>query len=78
MTANVTLAFVLLYGVRPAALAAALAWVRRAVDDQALTTLPLHRYTLDQVADAQRAVEAGAVGKVLVLPHAEPSSTSSS
>jgi NADPH2:quinone reductase len=28
--------------------------------------LPLHRFPLDRVADAHAAVEAGAVGKVLV------------
>jgi len=76
MTANVRLHFVLLYGVRPEELAVAREWVRRAVDDRALSTLPLHRYPLEQVAEAQRAVEAGVVGKVLVLP--DPAALASS
>ena len=31
-----------------------------------LTELPAHRFTLDEIAAAHEAVEAGAVGKVLV------------
>jgi NADPH2:quinone reductase len=68
MAANVTLHYVLLYGVPAKPLGAAVDWVAAAVDDGALTTLPLHRYALDQVAAAQDAVQQGAVGKVLVIP----------
>jgi len=66
MSANVALRFVLLYGVRREALRRAAAEVTAAVAAGALTELPAHRFGLDQVAAAQEAVEAGAVGKVLV------------
>ncbi len=68
MTANVTIHFVLLYGVPHDALASAVRWVDGAVHDSALSLLPLHRFPLDEVAAAQDAVEHGAVGKVLVVP----------
>jgi NADPH2:quinone reductase len=59
---------VLLYSVARQELADAVRWVERAVQDSALSLLPLHRFPLDEVAAAQDAVERGAVGKVLVLP----------
>ena len=68
MAANVTIRYVLLYGVPRRELADAVRWVDRAVRDSALSLLPLHRFPLDEVAAAQDAVEHGAVGKVLVLP----------
>ncbi len=68
MTANATIRFVLLYGVPHQQLADAVGWVDRAVQDGALSLLPLHRFPLDEVAAAQDAVEGGAVGKVLVVP----------
>jgi NADPH2:quinone reductase len=68
MTANLVLRFVLLYGVPAAALAQAAADVSAALADGALTELPVTRFDLDDVAAAQEAVEAGAVGKVLVVP----------
>lgn len=68
MTANVTLRYVLLYGVPWPQLAAAVAWVEQAVADRALSLLPVHRYPLEEVAAAQDAVEGHAVGKVLVVP----------
>ena len=68
MGANATLRFVLLYGVPPGELAAAVSWVEQALADGALSPLPLHRFPLDQTAAAQDAVEQGAVGKVLVVP----------
>jgi NADPH2:quinone reductase len=40
--------------------------VTRALHDGALSTLPLHRFGLEQVADAHEAVEQGVTGKVLV------------
>src|SRR6266568_3011885 len=58
MTANLTLRFILLYGVpRPAALA-----------EGALTELPVHRFGLSDIVAAHQAAEAGALGKVLVAP----------
>ncbi|MDT7743413.1 MAG: rane protein [Actinomycetota bacterium] len=68
MTANATLRFVLLYGVRPADLAADVAWVRGAVGAGALTPLPISSFGLDDVVAAQEAVENGAVGKVMLVP----------
>jgi NADPH2:quinone reductase len=60
-----------LYTVGPQALAAAAEDVAAAVGDGALPVgaehgLPLIRFPLDRTADAHRAVESGAVGKVLV------------
>jgi NADPH:quinone reductase len=68
MNANVILRFVLLYGVAREALDRAAADVTAALADGALTELPGIRFPLDQVAAAQDAVEAGAVGKVFVIP----------
>lgn len=68
MSANVTLRFVLLYGVPAAALDAAAAGVTSALASGALTELPAHRFGLAQVAEAQEAAEGGAVGKVMVIP----------
>ena len=66
MTANVTLRFVLLYGVPAAALRQAAADITRALEQGALTALPVHRFPLEQVADAHDAVQQRAVGKVLI------------
>jgi NADPH:quinone reductase len=66
MGANITLRFVLLYFVPPAALAAGAREVAAAVAAGALTTQPLHRFALADTAAAHDAVEAGAVGKVLI------------
>ncbi len=68
MNANVLLRFVLLYGVPQEPLAQAARDVTAAVAAGALTELPVTRFSLDQTAAAQDAVEAGAVGKVLVVP----------
>lgn len=68
MTANVTLRFVLLYGVPGAALDAAVAGVTGALAAGALTELPAHRFPLSDIAAAHEAAEARAVGKVLVTP----------
>ena len=68
MTANVVLRFILLYGVPPDALRQAVRDVSATVAEGALTELPVHRFGLDDVAAAHDAVEAGAVGKVLVVP----------
>jgi NADPH2:quinone reductase len=66
MTANVTLRFVLLYGVPAAALDQAARDITLALTDGALTELPVTRFALDDIVAAQQAVENGAVGKVLV------------
>ncbi len=66
MTANVSLRFVLLYGVPAAALDHAVRDIRGALAAGALTALPVTRFALDGVAAAQDAVEKGTVGKVLV------------
>jgi NADPH2:quinone reductase len=68
MTANVTLRFVLVYGVPRPALRQAAGDITAALTAGALTQLPVTRFTLDQVAAAQDAVQAGTVGKVLVIP----------
>jgi NADPH2:quinone reductase len=68
MSANVVLRFVLLYGVVKHALLEAARGVNDAVAAGALTGLPEHRFTLDQIAAAHEAQEAGVVGKVLVTP----------
>jgi NADPH:quinone reductase len=68
MNANVILRFVLLYGVPQEALERAVADITAALEDGALTELPVTRFPLDEIAAAQDAVEAGAVGKVLVIP----------
>jgi len=70
MGANVTLRFMLLYGVPAAQLEEAVGWVERALGDGALSLLPVHRFSLDEVAAAQDAVESGAMGKVIVVPSA--------
>jgi len=66
MNANVTLRFVLLYGVPREELLGASKDITGALMAGALTELPIHRFPLDDIAAAHEAVEAGIVGKVLV------------
>jgi len=66
MNANVTLRFILLYGIPAEAADLAVADISRALQAGALTELPVTRFGLDQVAAAHDAVEAGAVGKVVI------------
>lgn len=66
MNANVVLRFLILYGVPRPALEAAAADVAAALREGALSLLPVTRFPLEKVADAHDAVQAGAVGKVLV------------
>jgi NADPH2:quinone reductase len=71
MFRNIRYQFVLVYTVPPAAKDHAVADVSAAAADGALPVgdgagLPLHRFPLEQTADAHAAVEGGAVGKVLI------------
>ena len=66
MTPNLTLRFVLVYTLSPADLRAAVDGVSEALAVGALTTLPVHRFVLEQTAAAHDAVEGGAIGKVLI------------
>jgi NADPH2:quinone reductase len=71
MSANVTLRFVLLYGVPQAALDQGAAGLTAALEAGALTPLPPHRFLLDDHAAAHEAVENGVSGKVFVIPARE-------
>lgn len=66
MVANLTLQFVLVYGLADADLDAAVAGVSAAVAAGDLPALPVTRFPLSRVADAHDAVQAGATGKVLL------------
>ncbi len=71
MSANLRWQGLLLYTIPEPAKMAAVEGVAAAIADGALRVgdeagLPLHRFPLEQTADAQRAVEAGVIGKVLV------------
>ena len=71
MSPNVRYQFVLVYTVPRAAKERAVADVAAAVADGALAVgeehgLPLHRFTLEETADAHAAVETGVIGKVIV------------
>ena len=68
MTGNVTMRFVLLYGVPRAALRRAAEDITAALADGALTELPVHRFPLSAIVAAQEACEASPLGKVLVIP----------
>lgn len=71
MVLNARYQFVLLYTVGWNRIANAAADLNQAVDDGAFRIgeqagLPVHRFDLDDTADAHDAVEGGAVGKVLL------------
>jgi NADPH2:quinone reductase len=71
MLANARWQFVLVYTVDRAAKGHAVADISTALADGALRVgeaagLPLHRYPLERIADAHRAVESGITGKVLI------------
>lgn len=68
MGANVALRFMLLYRVPASQLQACVDWVSKALADGALKPLPVTRFSLEETAAAQEAVEKGALGKVLVCP----------
>ncbi len=58
----------LLYGVPRPVLEQAARDITTALADGALTELPVTRFPLDEIIAAHEAVEAGALGKVLVIP----------
>jgi NADPH:quinone reductase len=68
MNANLLLRFVLLYGVPHEALRQAAQDITTALAHGALTELPVTKFPLDEITAAQKAVEGGAVGKVLIIP----------
>ena len=68
MTANLTLKFVLVYGMPTAALEQAAADITAALAAGELTGLPVHKFPLADIAAAHEAAESGAVGKVIVIP----------
>lgn len=66
MNLDATVHCILLYMVREGEIDAAVAEVSEALSDGALSPLPFHRFSLEETAQAHRAVEEGAVGKVIV------------
>lgn len=66
MNANLTLRFVLVYGIPDEAKDQAVAGISAALAARALTELPVTKFPLDQIVAAHEAVEAGTVGKVLI------------
>jgi NADPH:quinone reductase len=68
MTANLTLKFVLLYGVPMTTLDQAAADITAALAAGELTGLPLHKFSLADIAAAHEAAESGIAGKVIVTP----------
>ncbi len=66
MNANVTLRFILLYGVPRPALEEAAREVTAALREGALSALPTHHFPLEDCAAAQEAVQGRAVGKVVL------------
>jgi NADPH2:quinone reductase len=68
MSANVILRFMLLYRLPAAALNRAATDITAALAAGDLTVLPVHKFTLADIAAAQEAAEAGVVGKVIVTP----------
>jgi NADPH2:quinone reductase len=66
MRRNLVLRFVLVYTMGRDVIRAAVDEITEAVEAGALTEMPLHRFTLDQIAEAHEAVEQNAVGKVLI------------
>jgi NADPH2:quinone reductase len=66
MVPNIVLRFVMVYNIPRSALRAAVDGVSQALAVGALTTLPTHRFALEDTAAAHDAVESGAVGKVVI------------
>ena len=68
MAANLTLKFVLLYGMPMDALEKAAADITAALAAAELTGLPVHKFPLADIAAAHEAAESGVFGKVIVIP----------
>ncbi|MGW4057766.1 NADPH:quinone reductase [Amycolatopsis sp. NPDC004747] len=66
LTSLVTLRFLLIYRAPRNAVVQAAQEVTAAAARGALTSLPIHSYSLSRVAEAHRAVEAGVTGKVVI------------
>jgi NADPH2:quinone reductase len=66
MRRNTTLRFIIVYTMPLEALRQAVSEVGAALRDRALTALPIHRYSLQDIANAHDAVEQAVVGKVVV------------
>jgi NADPH2:quinone reductase len=66
MNANLTLRFVLIYGIPAEAADHAVADITAALAAGALTELPVSQFPLDQIVEAHQAVEAGHARKVLI------------
>src|SRR3954451_7656791 len=66
MRPNINLRFVLVYTMPREAIKHSVHDITSALEDKALTEPDLHRFPLEQTAAAHDAVEAGAVGKVLI------------
>ena len=68
MTANVVFRFMLLYTMPQPARDQGVADIGTALRAGALTELPEHTFSLDEIVAAHEAVEQGVSGKVLVVP----------
>jgi NADPH2:quinone reductase len=68
MSANVSLRFILLYGVPAEALDRAVTDICAALAEGKLSELPVHQFPLTDIVAAHEAVEAARPGKVLVIP----------
>ncbi len=68
MSANVSLRFILLYGVPAQALDRAVTDISAALAEGKLSELPVHQFPLTDIVAAHEAVEAARPGKVLVIP----------
>jgi NADPH2:quinone reductase len=68
MSANVTLRFILVYGLPATALDRAAADITAALGAGDLTGLPVHKFTLADIAAAHETAEKGVVGKIIVTP----------
>ena len=66
MTANLTLQFMLLYTLAPAALSAAVTAVESALSDGALTMPPVRYFELEEIVAAHEAQEGGSAERVLI------------
>ena len=66
MMKNATIEFVLVYGSTPSQLSSAISVITAFLESGGTSPLPSHVYPLEAIVEAHEAVEAGAVGKVLI------------